>query len=192
MSIVMRLLLLAAAFTAVLAGMAGLHLHQRDAGAEVRLPTEPVDPRDLLLGHYVIIRTPVHELDTGALAGADEFERGDPIWVELGPGPDGYAEPIALRRTAPSGPSLQGRVRYSYTPFLTTDEREAGAQDPAPQISAAFNIERYYASPDDALELEMMRQDGRLAVILSVAADGAAVIKGLEIDGATYYDRVLD
>jgi len=191
MSRTVRLILLAIAFTAALAAMAGLHLSQRERGQEIRLAMEPVDPRDLLLGHYVIVSTPAHRLDTGALAGADAFERGEEIWVELGLGEDGRHLPVALRRAQPAAPALRGRVRSSFTPFQPIEEREAELAPPAQIINAEFNVERYYAAPDDALALERMTQDARLAIILSVAPDGSAVIKGLEIDGEARYDRVI-
>ena len=55
----------------------------------------------------------------------------------------------------------------------------------------AYNLEAYYAEADQARELDTMRNEDRLRLIVSLAPDGRAVIKGLEIDGERRIDRVL-
>ena len=62
------------------------HANARAGGTEIRLEMEPVDPRDLLLGHYVELVTPLQRLDTSEFgdAGGHVFQRGDRIWVGLG------------------------------------------------------------------------------------------------------------
>lgn len=197
-----RLILLAAALIATLAVMAGTSLVRRESGAEIRLALEPVDPRDLLMGHYVVVRTPAHSLETAALGGVDDWTAGDEIFVALTPRPDGLMEPVSLhRQPRPGEIGLRGRVRSAFEPFRPVDfdpetgeplpETDTVDAEPGLVVNAVFNIERYYASPEDALALERMVRDSTLALILSVDENGDAVIKGLVIDGEARYDRLF-
>src|SRR4051794_36188355 len=52
-------------------------------GAEVTLQTEPVDPRDLLRGDYVVLRYDISQLPAGALAGQPATERNPIVFVKL-------------------------------------------------------------------------------------------------------------
>lgn len=186
-----RLSLIAAAMTAFLVAMLASHLDRRANGAEILLEVEGYDPRDILLGHYAEIRTPLQRFDIDALEGDDSFERGDRIYVVLETGADGLAIPIALHRAHPgSGLVAQGRVTGA-------SETASARQDADPAwVHARFNIERYYASRSRALELqERLRQfdeSGATGVrlILSAPADGRLIIKGFEIDGERRIDRI--
>ena len=76
---------------------------------------------------------------------------------------------------------VEGRVRYA-----------SNADDePGQWLTVHYNIERYFASPEAALELEGLRNEGRLRLVVSVSESGAAVIKGLEIDGEDHLDALL-
>ncbi|OAB61833.1 hypothetical protein AY599_09345 [Leptolyngbya valderiana BDU 20041] len=198
-----RLCAVALAMTVVLAGMVGLHAANRAGGQEILLEMEPVDPRDLLLGHYVIIDTSLHRLDTAALAGPDTgWRRGRPVFVALEAGGDGAMHATGAFRAPPEPPFIRGRIAHVSTQFdhapaepledgspgLRRDPVEGSQRD---VLRVRYNLERYYASPDQALALERMRNDGRLRLIVSLGADGNAVIKGLEIDGEARRDTLF-
>ncbi len=198
----LRLILLAAALIGTLAVMAATNLIRRESGTEIRLALEPVDPRDLLMGHYVVVRTPAHSLETATLAGIDDWSAGEEIFVALQPREDGLMEPASLHRRPPPGAmGLRGRVRSAFEPFRPVDfdpetgeplpSRDDAEAEPGLVVNAVFNIERYYASPEDALALERMVRNSELALILSVDENGDAVIKGLVIDGEARYDRLF-
>jgi hypothetical protein len=115
MNIMVRLLLILAAMIAFLTTMVVTHAHHRAHGREVVLAMEPVDPRDLLLGYYSIIRTDAHTLDMAELEGAKTgWEVGDRIFVTLEDGDDGAAFPVAVspratgERRFPAGPRALG------------------------------------------------------------------------------------
>ena len=202
-----RLLSVALAMTLVLAGLVARHAWLRANGTEVRLDMEPVDPRDLLLGHYVIVRTPAHRIDTAELAGPTEgWEQGQRVYVALEPGADGGWTPVAALRERPQdGTFLLGRAHWTGTLWDYEDapndpdaveeggpqtRRERIDETARDQLFVTYNIERYYASEAEALALEAMRDEDRLRVIVSLAEDGSAIVKGLEIDGETRYDRL--
>ena len=182
MSLTLRLLGIALLMSLFLAGMVVTHASARAGGTEVRLSMEPVDPRDLLLGHYVIIQTPVHRLSLDGLGGdtGHSWQRGDSIWVVLTES-EGVFNPVSVHRRQPEGLSIQGRVFFS----------SPGWTDEGPVLTVRYNLERYFASPEDALALEELRNESRLRLIVSVGSDGSAIIRGLEIDGEDHIDRLF-
>ena len=204
MMLALRLALIAAAMIGFLTAMVARHADLRANGTEILLPMEPVDPRDLLLGHYVAIQTPIHQLDLSGLDGPTrDWTRGQTLYVSLMPGQDGAWRPVSIAAQRPStGVFVQGRVRWATSaqdrPMTAPDGDAEGLEqggaipgDSGAIISASYNLERYYAPAEDALALEAMRQADRLRLIVSVGADGAAVIKGLEIDGQARYDTLF-
>lgn len=183
MSVMIRLLLIAAAMTALLAVMVVRHATARAGGTEIRLAMEPVDPRDLLLGHYVELVTPLQRLETAQLEGGTEhtFARGDRIWVGLETDADGSSRPVSVHPSPRSGAYIEGRVRVA-----------GHVRDkPGQWLTVHYNIERYFASPEAALELEALRNESRLRLIVSLGGSGSAVIRGLEIDGEDHIDRLF-
>jgi len=201
-----RLSLIAALMSGFLIFLLTSHLQRRASSPEVLIPVEGYDPRDILLGHYANIRTPLNQLDAYALAGDDGFAEGDRIWVTLETGPDGTARPVALHTAHPgSGLVAQGRVRQVYEasrPLTRETDPETGEtrtvrEEPEELwIHASFNIERYYASRERAIALQNrlrmrdVRGDIGVNLILAIPADGALLIKGFEVDGERRLDTV--
>ncbi|GJL97306.1 MAG: hypothetical protein DHS20C06_11230 [Hyphobacterium sp.] len=174
----LRLIIVVASMSVFLVSMIVDHQIRRQSGTEVILDLEPVDPRDLLAGYYVIIQTPLHILDANALAGDDEFRPGNDIFVVLEPGADGDWHPTSIYHARPDdGIFIHGKVRRSW------DET----------IFAHFNLERYYAHEETAQILEHRRRGNRdrLRWIVSVESDGRAIIRGLEINGERQIDFFL-
>ncbi|WP_323762825.1 GDYXXLXY domain-containing protein [Maricaulis sp.] len=176
-----RLGLIAAAMTGFLVFMLVSHQSARNSGTELVMEVEGYDPRDIFLGHYAMIRTPLAMLDLAVLDGDDAFEDHAPVFATLEIGTDGLARPVAVYRQHPGqGLVAEGRVVWV-----------------GDAVHARFNIERYYASRDQALALEDMLRDqvpdggsaqARVRVILSLPASGNLMIKGFEIDGARHID----
>jgi uncharacterized membrane-anchored protein len=200
MSLAIRLGFIVLAMTVFLAALVARHVDLRENGTEIILPMEPVDPRDLLLGYYVIIRTPAHELDTRALAGPDaDWREGAAIYVTLSEAADGWRPDGAYPERPREGVFLQGRIRSVYTRSdMREVEREDGwtMREPVPGtehdvLEVVYNLERYYADAETAAALDVMRNEDRLRLIVSVGADGAAVIKGIEIDGEPRYETLF-
>ena len=213
MSRTLRIAVVAVLMTGFLIAMAGQHALARRSGTEIVLAMEPVDPRDWLLGYYVRIQTPVHRIDTAALPGPREgWEEGDVVRVALEEDQDGLWQPIAFARGrggAPDGAgsktvTLAGRVEWAGTlrdfeeipeserdekrPFLTRRPIEGSER---PVLNIVYNLERYYADEMTTKALENLRDEQRLALIVSVGDDGAALIKGLSVDGEASYDTLF-
>ena len=170
MNVFVRMVIVAAAMSAFLVAMIADHQARRSGGTEVILALEPVDPRDLLAGYYVIISTPVHRIRLDSVDGETGFAIHDDVYVTLAPGDDGNWQPVAVHTSRPAeGVFLHGKVQTAS----------------AERITADFNIERFYADEATAQALEQRRQTDRdsLRLIVSVGDDGRAIIRGLEIDG---------
>ena len=208
MTLTARLLLIAAAMSAVLIGLVASHAAQRSGGQEIRLAMEPVDPRDILLGHYVIIETPAHRFSEPISDDGDlQWRAGDDIFVSLAPDDNGALRPISVhrRRQDARHPYLSGKVRNAFDRWertqATSEIDEDGKEiwtpsEPIPgtrsiELRMVFNLERYFAEEKAALALEAMRRDDRLRLIVSLSPRGHAVIKGLEIDGEAHYDTLF-
>jgi len=170
MSRTMRLISIAAVMTLFLIGMVVDHAVRRTSGTEVILDLQPVDPRDLLAGYYIVVSTPLHRLSVEELAGDDTFDVSDDIYVIVEEVENGSWQPISIHRSRPDGGLyIHGKVQRA----TETD------------IRAEYNLERFYADQDTALALDQRRrEDGSsMRLILSVGADGRALIHGIEIDG---------
>ncbi|MEQ8435020.1 MAG: GDYXXLXY domain-containing protein [Oceanicaulis sp.] len=203
MRLLLRLLAVALVMSVILAGLVARHAWLRSSGQEIYLEMEPVDPRDVLLGHYVQLRTGLHELDTAELDGSESgWARGDVVYVALSETGTGAMAPAGVSRQPPAWPFIQGRVHSVRTePDFTEPEPVEGEalswrSEPIPGterdiLQVRYNLERYYAPSEQALALEAMRTQDRLRLIVSLAQDGSAVIKGLEIDGEPQYDTLF-
>ncbi len=204
MKILIRLTLILAAMIAFLTAMIVTHAQHRANGREVVLNIEPFDPRDLLLGYYSRIRTDAHALDTSDLDGPRTgWAQGDRAFVRLEPQDDGSWQPVSVLREHPGdGVYLQGRIRSASTRYdwqdaqgRRSDRYEAGAE-PVPgsehqRLFLAYNLEAYYAEADAARELDELREDNQLRLIVALSEDGRAVIKGLEINGERRVDSLF-
>lgn len=176
-----RIALVVGVMLAALVAMVARHQWPLLYGREVVLATDPVDPRSLLRGDYVILTYRVSQLSSATLplpAVAD----GDTVYVELrGPDHRGMwrAEAVTAERPEGSAPFLRGRVTGSWVDF------DAGCGKAGCRVlSVDYGIESYFVPENSGRDLEdLVREGGRLAVAVAVDADGRAAIAGLVIDG---------
>ncbi len=171
--------------------MAGMQLHARNQGDTLILDAAPVDPRDMLLGHYVALTYPAERLNVAALAGDDFFEEGEPIHVEF-ESRSAAAKPARVYRAPPAdpdGPVLSGRVVYAgetAAPPRATDG-EPGERFVIADLGLPA---RYYADKETALALDGRLRDGGFQVILGHRGGRRPVIKGLIVGGEARYDSL--
>ena len=166
-------LLLAAAMVLLV-----LREHQaRQAGTEVALRVQQVDPRSLLSGHYVQLDF----VDTGPAGfscGQDGFTP-DPSdnWIALRM--NGDRQVLAgVAKTRESAARLGSPVLRGQVLCLGPSE--------APQVSLKIGIDRFHAAQKEAEALEaLVRRPGDHTVLalVSVGKDGRARLAGLRVDG---------
>lgn len=192
-----RILIVAALGLVTLIGMVVREGAAREAGTEVMLPMEPVDPRALLSGHYVAITLsetlPEGERCPSGLD-ADHAWQWDHSgareeWIALGPAGD-HHRAIASFDTRPSATDA-GTLLVRGNASCTEPEQFAGVDGAITQpsvIRAGLGIERFYINQTDALRIEAIMRDGatpetRVYAIASIGEDGRARLKGLLVDG---------
>ncbi|WP_203292078.1 GDYXXLXY domain-containing protein [Maricaulis parjimensis] len=206
MSFTLRLALIGAVMTGFLVLMLGQNLVHRAHGTEILVPVEGYDPRDILLGHYANIRTPLHRLNSQDLSASDDLRQGDRVYVRLETGDDGLSRAVGLSADRPAeGVFIQGRIYSAYPAqgdWIEEPDPETGIPQrrlgPSPGLNYTirYNIERYYASQDRALALQdrlrEFNEDGEIGVslILALGRDGTPLIKGFVVDGDRRVDAV--
>jgi len=156
-------------------------------GREVVLQSAMVDPRDLFRGHYVTLNLSVGAMEEGTFTIDGELKTGEDIFVSLKPGEYGFWVADVLHAAMPenaSAPVLRGR--------LVSDRPVTGTGNDAPRYVIRFPFDRYFADRKKAKDLEKVRNDRKLGVIISVGGNGEGAVKGISVDGdLVYVERVF-
>jgi uncharacterized membrane-anchored protein len=152
----------------ILGGAVGIHEFTLRTGQTVLLKTQPVDPRDLFRGDYVILSYEISTLDLGTLgAGQITPTQGKDVYVTLRPeGQYHSARGIHAQRPSDGGVFLKGRVR-SISGHM---------------VRVEYGIESYFVPEGEGLVLEDAA-GGSLEVSAAVDRFGNAAIKALLLDG---------
>ncbi|CUU14568.1 putative membrane-anchored protein [Bradyrhizobium sp. JR7.2] len=158
-------------------------------GREVTLQTQPVDPRDLLRGDYVVLRYDISQLPAGTLAGQPAAERKPVVFVKLAPNANGlyeavsvHAEPVTV--TAPEV-LIRGRVS-SYGGTCGSGSRVF-----CEKLAIKYGLESYFVPEGEGKKLEQARNQQKLRVVAAVLPSGRAAIKRLLLDGEPVYEEPL-
>lgn len=178
----------ALAATALLCGFIAWMIESRAIilrqGPEIVLRTAPVDPRDLLRGHFVRLGYDAARIDGAPLdplrAELDGRRLRDAVvYVRFAPADAGLHEPVAVTLSRPDAmPFLRGRVRFV-----------------GPDIAALdvdYGIDRFYADAFRARELERNMREGLVTeIVVAIGRDGTAQIKALRQGGAVIVTEPL-
>jgi uncharacterized membrane-anchored protein len=158
------------------------------SGAEVRLRTVPVDPRDLFRGDYVVLAYPISTVE-GPAGGDGGFRRGDAVFVTLGRDAEGFARATAVTKVRPavtgSDVVIAGRVQSTGACALN-DAGEADCASGRRRLRIAYGLESYFVPQGQGRAIETTPR-GRIEVVAAVSAGGEAAIKRLLIDGKLVY-----
>jgi uncharacterized membrane-anchored protein len=142
-------------------------------GQEILLETEPIDPRDILRGDYIILNYKISWIPREIVTDEkDETLWGKKIYVFLEP--EGEFHKIqAASRTKP------GKRQREL--FLTGRLGRERARDGQEMVHVEYGIERYFVPEGKGIV-----PDGELTVKISRLEDGRARVKELLIDGKPY------
>ncbi len=169
------IILIAVIMSAFLVFMAVDHEQRRQNGAEIILDMEPVDPRSLFRGHYVIIRTDLHRLNKDLPHDEITYKKGQTIYVSLKEGEQKNWIPVSYHHTRPKNDEyvIKGRIKHNRN-----------------TLRVVYNIESYFADKKNAKALENQVREHKMRLIVSLSKDGRAVIKGIEVDGKRQLDTL--
>lgn len=149
-------------------------------GREVLLKVEPIDPRDLLRGDYVVLSYDISRLKPGLFGklpdGNPDYTRRT-IWVALRKGPDNLFQPVKAALTRKELGDLAGD-----DVVIRGETREWPNNDY--DIFANYGIERFYLPEGEGKQIEQDMRQRPFFVVASVDADGTAQIKAFK-DGET-------
>jgi len=136
-------------------------------GDEILLKTQPVDPRDLFRGDYVILRYDISTISTDSLSyqGSD-FKEDDKIYVLLNVDNQRIGTLANIDKSKPSeGIFIEGTVKSVYNNRLNIE----------------YGIESYFVPEGKGREIE--RNLGKIYTKVAVDDFGNAAIKSLVLDG---------
>lgn len=153
-------------------------------GAEVHLQTGMVDPRDLFRGHYVRLNLSIGSILAKDVNTIGELKYGKSVFVLLKKGDAEFWIPDAIYADLPEAngsPVLKGK--------LTNISYRKDIEKAIYRIS--FPFDRYFAPKKRAKELEKIRNDRKLGIIVSLNDKGEGLIKGISVDGKSIYNEPL-
>ncbi|MET2826439.1 GDYXXLXY domain-containing protein [Mesorhizobium shangrilense] len=157
-------------------------------GKEVLLKVEPIDPRDLLRGDYILLgydisRIPVKliaNIPAGKLT-ADETS----LVVRLKKGADGYWQATTAwfgQAPSPAGPDeadIVGKVASGW------------GLDPNATIAPDYGIERFYLPEGEGMPIQNDMRVRPFGIRVALAANGTAQIKALMDGDKTLFEEPL-
>jgi uncharacterized membrane-anchored protein len=160
-----------------------------NTGREIVTAVEPVDPRDLFRGDYVILGyafSRVRATDLAAASTFEEFKAGDKVFVTLKKGEEQTWTPTAVGKMQPATSSSDGAVMLRGI----VRSRWLGENN-IPELNVTYGTERYYVPEGTGRALEEKVRDESVQAILAIAPDGTAAIKGVIVGGERHVDPPL-
>ncbi|MER8846461.1 MULTISPECIES: GDYXXLXY domain-containing protein [Mesorhizobium] len=158
-------------------------------GKEVLLKIEPVDPRDLLRGDYIVLGYDISRIPVKMIANiAPDKQSSDDtsIVVRLKKGADGYWTPTAAWfGTAPT-PAAADEADISGHVAAGWDLRGEGMT-----IAPDYGIERFYLPEGEGMAVQSDMRVRPFGIKLALAADGTAQIKALMDGDKTLFEEPL-
>ena len=161
---------------AALAGMIAWRLHLLQTGQRVQIQCQPIDPRSILSGDYVVLNFAISRLARGEVQGIEgqEFREHDRVYVALQPTHEPVARAVAvgrelepLHRRYPL--VLRGEVVRRFYPRWSK------------HLVVRYGVEQYFVPQREGRRIEhAMRQT---SVELAVAASGESAIRRLFVGG---------
>ena len=150
-------------------------------GREVTLSVQPIDPRDLLRGDYVILGYNISAVPASLFAERPQgSERAEDrtVFVRLREGEDGIWEPVAARYDErPEPPASPQEIDIRGAASAVWFENTTS-------VFVRYGIERFYVPEGEGRAIEDGMVERAFRMKVAVARDGAAQIKSFH-DGET-------
>ena len=158
-------------------------------GKEVLLKVEPIDPRDLLRGDYIILGYEISRIPVKLIGNipADKLSSDDTsLVVRLRKGAEGYWQPTAAWFGAAPAPVAADEADIVGHVGPGWDLREEGAS-----IAPDYGIERFYLPEGEGMAIQDDMRVRPFAVRVAIAANGAPQIKALMDGDKTLFEEPL-
>lgn len=158
-------------------------------GKEVLLKIEPVDPRDLLRGDYIILGYDISRIPVKMIANIppDKLSSDDTtIVVRLNKGSDNYWQPTAAWFGKAPTPAAADEADISGHVAEGWDLRGEEAT-----IAPDYGIERFYLPEGEGMAIQNDMRVRPFGIRLALAGDGTAQIKALVDGDKTLFEEPL-
>jgi uncharacterized membrane-anchored protein len=158
-------------------------------GKEVLLKIEPVDPRDLLRGDYIILGYEISRIPVKMIANIppDKLSSDNTsIVVRLKKGADGYWQPTTAWFGKASTPAASDEADISGHVAEGWDLRREGMT-----IAPDYGIERFYLPEGEGMAIQNDMRVRPFGIWLALAGDGTAQIKALVDGDKTLFEEPL-
>ncbi len=136
-------------------------------GKEIQLRTEPIDPRDIFYGDYVVMQYNISSVSSEFWLEAELPQYGDQVWVLLEK-EDNYHEVVSVGRLKPIVGSDMVLLRGKYMYEVNSSE-----------LLIKYGIERYYVPEGTGKKLE--EEIENLVASIRVAPWGQLKIEKVEV-----------
>jgi uncharacterized membrane-anchored protein len=149
-----------------------------EEGDKIRLECEPIDPRSLLSGDYVILNYKISRFDSGELdtlvRGEKSFRRGTAVWVALEKGDGEFHEATGISRdpgTLKEGELfIRGKVQNYWN---------------GSRLQIRYGLEQYFVPQKEGKKIEKEIKDTSVEVSVNENGDSAVTrifISGEEVE----------
>ena len=173
-----------------LGGMIAKKQNTLNHGKQVLLETQPIDPRSLFRGDYVVLNYTISTLNLDELEGDNEFDEHDAIYVTLRKDGD-YHQAVAVYNQHP-GESGDDVVIRGTVDYIDNQRWDQAANQYVPQAEArvSYGIENYFVPEGEGRVLER-RNAGKVDIRVAVDESGSSGIKAVLVDGEERYVESL-
>lgn len=159
------------------------------AGRELVMKVQPVDPRDIFRGDYVVLGFGLSPVDTALLREApagDLVHDGSAVYVTIAEDATHTWKPVVVSTTYPAAISpaeavLKGLVRNRWTDPATGKST----------LDIKYGIESYFVPEGTGAALQANVRNQTVEALIAVGGDGTAAMKGLIIGGERHVDPPL-
>lgn len=169
--------------TSMIAGRAAI---LRD-GREVLLEVQPVDPRDLLRGDYVMLGYNISSLPRSLFAqqpsNAGAWNARE-VYVRLRPDAGGVWQPVSARLESDEAtPTPEGEVEIKGVTLPSWSEESP--------VQIRYGIERFYLPEGQGKPIEADMRERTFRMRVAVAEDGTAQVKAFLDGEKTLFEEPL-
>lgn len=152
-----------------------------NTGTAYKFKTVPVDPNDPFRGKYITL---YYDQNTVKVENAEDWTRGEPVYVLLTVDREGFAEIQAVSKEKPTGHQDYFRAKISYV-----------SGDGTNKLTVAYPFNRFYMEESKAYEAEQtyiqtQRNTSKITYALVSVKNGDAVLKDVLIDGISIREIV--
>lgn len=192
MNVALRTVVVLLVLSLMLVAIIAKRQYTLHTGTPILLETQPIDPRSLFRGDYVVLSYTIGNLQLAALAGDDDFRLNQDVYVVLQQGAT-YWEPVSVhaRRPPAEPPRLVIRGRVTALDGQSWDS-ETGRPERVDTLDVDYGIGSYFVPEGEGRDLERPSADNRIDLRIVVDRFGNAAIQAVLVNGEVRYrERLL-